>query len=341
VLVYTGQTDLVFAVEGLQSAGDFGATDSGPALLAALLANGRNAGLVRSSWLDYPCRTDAAVENIWVMTGTFPDDYRIDVAEGDDLGTLGAAGKSIYFEGGDQWGFAHVVSTFDAMDGVDETLAVDGGDSFTAMDGQNTGIGLDVSDLLIQGYNQDQPAAGVSDWTDQLAVAAADANLTDAAAVWLNNDDTVTGEPAYITGVFGLGDAQGNVISQSWEFGGFAGNQDVLALRYVNALAAGGAEVFKRGDCNSDLLFNIADPIFTLGILFPVPPNPPNVAECVDSCDANDDGLLNIADPIAKLGVLFPSVSPPPVMPAPGSTTCGVDPTTSDPFDCANYPVCP
>jgi hypothetical protein len=82
---------------------------------------------------------------------------------------------------------------------------------------------------------------------------------------------------------------------------------------------------FIRGDCNADNTFNIADAVFALGVLFPAPPNPPNVPQCMDACDANDDGVLNIADPIAKLGVLFPSTTPPPTLPLP-YPGCGPDP---------------
>jgi hypothetical protein len=332
VLVYSGQTDLIFAVEGLQNAGDFGAIDSGTALLTALVANGRNAGMIRGSWLDYACRTNAGVENVWIMTGTFPNDYRITQAEGDDLGALGAAGKNVYFEGGDQFGFVHVASTFDEMDGVGNASygTNDGDDTFVAMDGADSGLGLDTSDLQNVPYNQDQ-IAGI-DFTDQLTVAAAadaDLNLTAAAAVWRLDD--ALGTP-YITAIYGQGNAQGNAISSSFEFGGYGGDQEVLALRYTNALAGGGGTPqFKRGDCNADGGFNIADPIFHLGALFPT--GTPNSPICRDACDANDDGSLNIADPIAMLGVLFPSTSPPPTMPAPG-LTCGDDPT-NDSLDCA------
>jgi hypothetical protein len=119
------------------------------------------------------------------------------------------------------------------------------------------------------------------------------------------------------------------IISSSWEFGGFSvdpAQRDLLALDYLGFLSSGPppGNTFKRGDCNSDGGFNIADPIFHLGALFPT--GTPNLPVCNDACDANDDGGLNIADPIAMLGVLFPSTSPPPTMPAPG-LTCGDDPT--------------
>lgn len=344
VLNYSGQTDIVLAQEGLQSLGDVGLTDSGPIILQSLLNNGRNAALVRASVLDFPCVNDAAVENVWVATGTFPADYRGDVAELDALGALSAAGKGVYFEGGDHWGFVHVDSTFDDHDGVDDAGHGfgDGDDTFGQMDGQNSGLGLDLGALVDVGYTQDQ--AGI-DFTDQLNVAsggtpAADANVDDAGSIWVNSDDTMTGEPAYITGIYAQGSSPaGNVISSSWEFGGYGGDLDALAMSYIAALEGGSPPgAFIRGDANADGSTNIADAIYILGVLFPGGGTPP-VPPCDDSTDANDDGGRNIADAIALLGVLFPSTSPPPTLPAP-TGACGPDPT-ADPFDCLSFPPCP
>ena len=88
---------------------------------------------------------------------------------------------------------------------------------------------------------------------------------------------------------------------------------------------------FRRGHCNPDPTFDIGDPIYMLGNLFPGM-NPPNPIFCQDACDANDDGMLDIADPIRMLGALFPS-GPPDPLGDPGSAVCGPDPTT-DALDC-------
>ncbi|MFN0057854.1 MAG: hypothetical protein ACKVX7_05290 [Planctomycetota bacterium] len=77
--------------------------------------------------------------------------------------------------------------------------------------------------------------------------------------------------------------------------------------------------LFRRGDCNSDTLFNIADPVALLSALFvPGTPGP----GCPDACDMNDDGQLNVADPIYALSALFSPGSPQPIAPFPG---CGTD----------------
>ena len=72
--------DLILALEGLQSAGDVGDVNSADALQTALLANGRTVSLIAVENFDeFECLTtftDAA-ETIWVMTGTFPDNYRL------------------------------------------------------------------------------------------------------------------------------------------------------------------------------------------------------------------------------------------------------------------------
>ena len=55
-----------------------------------------------------------------------------------------------------------------------------------------------------------------------------------------------------------------------------------------------------RGDCNDDSLFNLADPVFGLDVLFSGGRSP----TCEDACDGNDDGAFNISDPIYILGAL-------------------------------------
>ena len=88
--------------------------------------------------------------------------------------------------------------------------------------------------------------------------------------------------------------------------------------------------LFRSGDSNGDAGFNIADAVFLLAALFSG--GPPS--SCADASDANDDGGVNIADAIFKLAALFSGGAP---LPDPGSVTCGVDPTDTDPLDCASY----
>ncbi|MCA8959064.1 MAG: hypothetical protein KDC38_01065 [Planctomycetes bacterium] len=88
-------------------------------------------------------------------------------------------------------------------------------------------------------------------------------------------------------------------------------------------------QAFRRGDCNGDLAFDIADAIRTLSFLFAgdVAPN------CLDACDSNDDGAADIGDAIYALSTLFSGGLTPP---APYEE-CGNDPT-SDSLNCASYP---
>ncbi|MGE4620281.1 MAG: hypothetical protein AAEJ04_10790 [Planctomycetota bacterium] len=88
-----------------------------------------------------------------------------------------------------------------------------------------------------------------------------------------------------------------------------------------------GGILFQRGDVNSDGARNIADAISLLGFLFTGGAAP----SCADSSDVNDDGGQNIADAIYLLGFLFTGG---PDAPAPGGS-CGLDPTDTDPLDCA------
>ena len=92
------------------------------------------------------------------------------------------------------------------------------------------------------------------------------------------------------------------------------------------------AAAFFRGDCNTDGLFNIADPIFILASLFSGGP----AGACADACDVNDDGALDIGDAVYALSNLFSGGALPP---AP-FVTCGSDPT-EDSLDCLASDACP
>jgi len=96
-----------------------------------------------------------------------------------------------------------------------------------------------------------------------------------------------------------------------------------------------GTALLKRGDCNADDLYDIADVVYSLGYSFPGS-GVPNHLTCQDACDANDDGAVNIADAIFTLSRIFAGGPPPP---APSWPTCGGDPT-SDSLCCAGYAPC-
>ncbi|MEM7167543.1 MAG: hypothetical protein AAF581_18950 [Planctomycetota bacterium] len=337
-------TDLVLALEGLQSGGDFGDIDSAAALATALTSNGRTVALLGVSDFDsYVCLDLSLYETVWVMTGTFPDDYRLTAAEGDLLGNylLNTSG-SIYFESVDHHGFNHVVSLLDEFDGVDSLATdasptADGDDSFTAMNGQLAPVaGLDLSANLAVDYTQDQ--AFGSDFTDHLLLAdlvTVDPMVTSVEPIWRNHDDSMTSEPDYVTGTIAV-HANGSImVTSSWELGGFGGDQDALVAAYLAAFSPIAAN-FQRGDCNNDGSKNIADPVRLLNFLFPPAP-PVQPLDCDSACDANDDGGLNIADAVAMLNVLFPT-GPALVWLAPD--LCGTDPSV-DGLSCTGYAHCP
>ncbi|MGE4620315.1 MAG: hypothetical protein AAEJ04_10965, partial [Planctomycetota bacterium] len=324
VTAYGGETDVIFALEGIDD------IDSVAALQAALDANGITYVVSSLSPGAWGCLGSAGIVRAWMMNGTFPNDYRITDADGIALTTAVQSGVGIYMEAGDHWGFAHLVTPYDGYDGVDQGTVLDGDDTFVAMNGSDTGFGLDTTDLSGTAYNQAGAAAG-NDWTDQISPLAG-AGGPNVAQLWT---DATAG---YGTGIYyATDDPTGNTISQSWEFGGFGGDQNDLAARYIAALGGGGGPTgptFGRGDCNADGGYNIADAIFTLAALFSGGPAGP----CDDACDANDDGGINIADAIFTLAALF-SGGPPPADPAPG--TCGEDLNNADTLDCASFPVCP
>ena len=103
----------------------------------------------------------------------------------------------------------------------------------------------------------------------------------------------------------------------------------LLFLRY-RAQVTVSQEIFKRGDCNTDGIFNIADAVCGLDYLFGG-----GGATCLDAIDTNDDGAVDISDAVYVLSALF-SGGPEPAIPF---GACGVDPT-GDALDCDTY-SCP
>jgi hypothetical protein len=199
------------------------------------------------------------------------------------------------------------------------------------MDGLDTALGLDVSDLQDIAYNQDQ-ATG-NDWTDQLQTTDLDSLGPNSALVW--EPDAQAYGAGVGTGVFYDTDSGGKVLCQSWEFGGFGGDQNDLAGRYVGILGGGPSSEpqFRRGDKNMDGGFNIADEIYLLAALF----SGGAACACPDACDENDDGAVNIADAIFGLAALFSGGAAPP---APGPNTCGEDPTPDALAECVYTGAC-
>jgi len=367
VLTYTGQTDLVFGMEGLQSEprGLVGEIDSAPAIRDALANNGRSVGMVRSSFVDYPCLD--SVQNVWVALGTNTDAaifgagilgpnittvgnaYIMSATENDYLGNL-AADVNVYLEGADHWAFDHQPGLFDTRDGIDDTFiagpgfvaAFDGDDSFNVMDGINGGFGIDLSSFVDTVYTQDDSVD--DDFTDQLPVGTNDAFGPNAAAIAQLDDQTATnlGIAQYNVMVHYDTNAGGKAVSSSVEFGGLgdAPTRDSIAAAILAGFPGGGGEQFFRGELNGDGSVNIADAIALLANLFPQPGNGPGPITCDDAADCNDDGAKNIADAVFLLSTLFPPPGGPlPTLPAPNGS-CGEDPT-ADGLDCPAFPACP
>lgn len=96
----------------------------------------------------------------------------------------------------------------------------------------------------------------------------------------------------------------------------------------------GTGNTFLRSDCNQGSGTDVSDAIYLLGFLFSGGDTP----SCLDACDVSDDGTLDIGDAISLLDFLFGTGTVPP---APGPSTCGPDPTDTDPLGCVSAPVCP
>lgn len=111
---------------------------------------------------------------------------------------------------------------------------------------------------------------------------------------------------------------------------------DALGLTFTSLTISTTAPdlLFRRGDVNDDGSVNIADAVLTLDSLFVT--GDPFI--CADAADSNDDGAIDVSDAIALLGTLFVPGFPP--VPAPGSATCGVDPS-ADALACPLTVTCP
>lgn len=312
--------------------------DSGAALEAALLAASETVDRITSD--TDPCLAAyfTSAQNIWVLLGTFPEEAELTTALGDMLAAAAQVdGKNIYIEGPDHWAFDDP-SNFDAIDGIDSGAVIDGDDSLTSLLGVNaTGAMLDVAAAFPLPVVYNQANLGGDDWTDQFTLAApgtGDADITVSNVIWRNAPDP--GETDYIVGTVAVTTSGACVICSSFEFGGFGGDQNLLATTYLSHFGGGtgGVGDFQRGDCNNDGAKNIADPVRLLNFLFP---QMPNTLACEKACDANDDGSNNIADAVAMLNVLFPTG---PAIPWLAPDLCGPDPT-ADMQTCTGYTNCP
>ncbi|MEM7261722.1 MAG: hypothetical protein AAF488_06995 [Planctomycetota bacterium] len=320
---YTDQSNLVYRPDRASS------VESAAALLAALDANGQSSFVVNR--LDSPC-IDALISAsdpvIWIMLGADPFGSGLSLSDGQKLVELLTSGVAVYIESPDMWGFDGPQPFLD-YDGVaggaaDFASLPNGDDGFTAMTGTTHDL-LALSDLGSVGYTPNPMIPGVT--TDQLtptdsaAPSGIDVGSVSAGLVWTSSSE------GYGVAVFNRTQPDfGNVLCQSWEIRGFSGDSAVLVERYRRALLGLGPN-FRRGDCNGDENFDIADAITALSFLFSG-----GSVSCDDACDSNDDGTLDIADAITKLGMLFAGGAP--------FGPCAQDGTPGDALSCDASP-CP
>lgn len=290
--------------------------------------------------------------NIWVCAGSFPNATALTQDEGQLLLDYLSVGVNVYYEGADLFGF-NDPTPFSDYDGVDNAIFTSGtsDDSLTALTGSDF-AGLNLASFVDVEYLQDNLLG--FDFNDQITPSGSDPMTQDMAGcesdvIWRNSPDMLPDplvtETDYAVGVYYRTEAPfGNVISSSFEFGGFNGDQDELLELYLAALAdttapapcgmTGGGDEFIRGDANGDGGFDISDAVFTLAALFTPGAASPT---CEDSADANDDGTTDISDAVFTLAALFTPGAASPSAPHPG---CGEDPSM-DTLDCGEYMPCP
>lgn len=294
-----GSGDLSVIV-GLEGAG---AVSSETALIDALapLQTEDNYTVLLASGLDgtEECSLGCG-DVIWVLLGTFPENHTLSPEEGLILVNHLSNGASVYIEGAD-YAF-DTITSFAAYDGV--ASVNDGDDSFQSMTGSDH-IDLSLSGLTAS-YTQDSTGDDSTDWLSPTAEAGGD----NAGVVW----SSTGGAEQYDTAVFYKTTAPyGDVLVQSWEFGGYGGDQQDLARRYREALQLGCCSscVGLRGDVNLDGMINLGDVIYIYGYLFNGGPMP---LPCSEVGDINGDSTLNLADGI-RLGYFLFGPEPPPVSP--------------------------
>lgn len=264
--------------------------------------------------------------SLWMALGTFPANYVL----GDDESFLVfeklEQGVPVYIEGSDRFA-VDPPTILNDYDGVDSSLSVDGDGTLLGLEGRDF-AGASFAGLAAP-YTED--SFGI-DYNDKIVPATTDAAGPDAGVIWSDDGSGGAAVP-YDVGIYYDTDAPyGDVISQSWEFGGYAGDRHALMSVMLEVLIPIPARGFRRGDANGDTGFDISDAIFLLAGFFTGGPAP----TCQDSGDANDDGNLDIADAVFTLAALFTPMAPQPA--APGPDMCGVDPTM-DVLDCAT--ICP
>jgi len=326
----TGTTNAVVDLDG---AG--GLVDSALALETALDTIQRETVRV-DDIVSFTCRDQMGPGTVvWVTLGTYPNNHVLTFDEGTLLVERLLAGVSIYIEGGDHWGFdpPTPLRDYDGVLGVASSgnVILDGDDTLVAL------VGLAHADLdftaLPGTYTQDSPG---NDYTDRLIPTGAagvpvDLLGANAGLVWQSSVGYGVAV-YYLPPLPFVGPSSGKVLSSSFEFGGYGGEEDDAMQKMSDCLKGIVRDDFRRGDCNADGNLDIGDAIFLLDGLF----GGGVAGSCESACDANDDGNVDIGDAIWKLAFLFSGGAAPP---APFAA-CGADPTP-DGLGCAAFTVCP
>jgi hypothetical protein len=108
-----------------------------------------------------------------------------------------------------------------------------------------------------------------------------------------------------------------------------ASNNTDVETADITVLPEGGAVLFRRGDVDGSGALQITDGVQLFNYLF----LGGNAPRCFDTADSDDTGNLNLTDGVRILNFLFLGGA---VIPDPGPTGCGSDPTP-DPLDCVEY----
>jgi hypothetical protein len=113
-----------------------------------------------------------------------------------------------------------------------------------------------------------------------------------------------SGDIFFADGLVGEGQPVDNVVTVE---GGSADVCNIDVARVTIVGAEGGAS-FSRGDCNSDAVYDIADPVWTLNEQFREGP----ASTCQAACDVNGDGVVDLADATYGIAYLFEGGAAPP-----------------------------
>jgi hypothetical protein len=108
---------------------------------------------------------------------------------------------------------------------------------------------------------------------------------------------------------------EGARSGQAWVFNAYAAFNQSYAVEelrpgvlVVDRKPQNGLPLFLRGDCNQDLLLDVADAVFCLLSLYSGGDRP----RCIDACDTNDTGMVDLADPVYFLSYIFANGPRPP-----------------------------